>query len=118
MKSINQETFFWKRFASLCKEANTSPNAICRELGFSTAAATHWKLDRSIPSDVSKKAIANHFNVSVEYLMGETDDRSPIEHSPKLSEGEEALLELFRQIPEDKQNLVLQMIEVALKTKQ
>lgn len=117
MKPINQETIFWKRFVSLCKEVTTSPNAVCKELGFSNATATHWK-HGAIPTDIAKKALANRFNISVEYLMGETEDRSPIEYSPKLSEGEEALLELFRQIPEDKQNLVLQMIEVALKTKQ
>lgn len=33
---------------------------------------------------------------------------------PTLTEGEEMLLDLFRRIPEDKQELVLQMIRVAL----
>ena len=32
----------------------------------------------------------------------------------KLSEGERMLLDLFRLVPEDKQQLVLQMIRVAL----
>ena len=36
---------------------------------------------------------------------------------PRLTEGERMLLDLFRQVPEDKRKLVLQMIEVALKTK-
>ena len=36
---------------------------------------------------------------------------------PKLADGEKALLELFRLVPKDKQELVLQMIRVALKTK-
>jgi hypothetical protein len=31
-----------------------------------------------------------------------------------LSEGEQILLDLFRRVPEDKQELVLQMIRVAL----
>ena len=45
--------------------------------------------------------------------MGWEEAKSP----PKeqiLSEGEELLLELFRQVPSEKQELVLQMIRVAL----
>ena len=40
------------------------------------------------------------------------NDISPEE--PKLSEGEKMLIDLFRRVPEDKQQLVLQMIRVAL----
>ena len=34
----------------------------------------------------------------------------------QLTEGEKTMLELFRLVPEDKQQLVLQMIRVALNT--
>jgi transcriptional regulator with XRE-family HTH domain len=44
-----------------------------------------------------------------------TEGNSPEE--PKLTEGEKKLIELFRLVPDDKQQMVLQMIEVALKTK-
>ncbi len=108
---------FWNNFLILCNKKGVAPNTVCADLGLSTAIATKWK-NGAIPRPSTMRVIAMYFGVSVEYLMGETEDRSPIEYSPKLSEGEEALLELFRQIPEDKQNLVLQMIEIALKTKQ
>jgi hypothetical protein len=56
-------------------------------------------------------------NVSEAWLMGydvpmERQANTPDE--PKLTEGEEMLLDLFRRIPEDKQKLVLQMIRAAL----
>ena len=112
MNNFNQETKFWKRFVFLCAEINTAPNAVCKELGFSKATATHWKLDRSIPNDLSKKALAKYFNVSVEYLMGETEERAPKpSDQPKLSEGEKKLLELFRRVPLENQDAVLQMLE-------
>lgn len=41
-------------------------------------------------------------------------NNSPTE--PKLSEGETKIVELFRKVPEDKQQLVLQMIEAALRS--
>ena len=44
-------------------------------------------------------------------------NESPPEE-PQLSEGEEMLLQLFRKVPEDQQQLVLQMIRAALSTKE
>ena len=63
--------------------------------------------------------IANALNVSEAWLMGldVPMDRQVKKVSPSeadLSEGEMALLNLFRRVPEDKQQLVLQMIRVAL----
>ena len=49
------------------------------------------------------------------HLMGwtEKEKTSPSE-KVELSEGEKIMLDLFRKVPEDKQELVLQMIRVAL----
>ena len=63
--------------------------------------------------------IANALNVSEAWLMGldVPMDRQVKKASPSeadLSEGEIALLNLFRRVPEDKQQLVLQMIRVAV----
>lgn len=65
--------------------------------------------------------IAKALNVSEAWLMGydvpmEKEKDSPEE--PELSEGEEMLIKLFRQVPEDKQQLVLQMIRAALSMKE
>lgn len=62
--------------------------------------------------------IAKALNVSEAWLMGydvpmERDKKIPIEESD-LNDGEKLLLDLFRQIPVEKQELVLQMIRVAL----
>jgi transcriptional regulator with XRE-family HTH domain len=50
------------------------------------------------------------------HLMGWVDElqenNSPEE--PKLTEGEKILLDLFRRVPEDKQQMVLSLIRVAL----
>lgn len=68
-----------------------------------------------IPLDVIEK-LSKYFGVSQEYLMG-WDEEKKTPEEPKLIEGERMLVELFRQVPKDQQELVLQMIEVALKTK-
>ena len=65
-----------------------------------------------IPLDVIEK-LSKAFNVSQEYLMGwEEKKDSPSE--PTLTEGEKVLLDLFNRVPEDQQQLVLQMIRAAL----
>lgn len=65
-----------------------------------------------IPLDVIEK-LANTFNVSQEYLMG-WDEKESSPSEPQLTEGEKVLLDLFNRVPEDKQQLVLQMIRAAL----
>lgn len=67
-----------------------------------------------IPLDVIEK-LSIAFNVSQAYLMGwEEKESSPDEL--QLTEGERAMLELFRMVPEDHQPLVLEMIRAALST--
>ena len=64
--------------------------------------------------------IAQALGVDPVWLMGfdvpmeKEKKSSPSE--PELTEGEKTMLELFRLVPEDKQQLVLQMIRVALNT--
>lgn len=70
----------------------------------------------NIPMD-KIEIMANIFGVTPAYLMGWSKEQtSPTE--PKLTEGEEMLLELFRRIPEDKQTFVLHMIRAALENQQ
>ena len=73
-----------------------------------------------IPLNVIEK-LSKAFNVSQEYLMGWSEDIKKVENTPpeepELSEGEKMLLDLFRQVPEDQQQLVLGMIRAALNTK-
>ena len=68
-----------------------------------------------IPLDVIEK-LSKAFNVSQEYLMGWDQEKTAPEE-PQLTEGEEMLLKLFRRVPKDQQQLVLQMIQAALNTK-
>ena len=67
-----------------------------------------------IPLDAIKSLSAT-FNVSQEYLMGwETQEKKNPPDEKILTEGEEALLELFNRVPKEQQQMVLQMIRAAL----
>jgi transcriptional regulator with XRE-family HTH domain len=61
-----------------------------------------------IPLDVIEK-LSSAFNVSQEYLMGWDDQKNISPTEPQLSEGEKAMLRIFRLIPEDQQQVFLEM---------
>ena len=99
------------RQADLCKIAKVQKSSLSLYL----SGAYEPKQDRVYD-------MAKALNVSEAWLMGydapmerREEKKSPEE--PQLTEGEQMLLDLFRQVPEDKQELVLNMIALALKTK-
>lgn len=59
---------FWDNFYNLCIERGIKPNAVCKELGFSNATATHWKAGKTPKSDTIQK-IASYFGISTDYLL-------------------------------------------------
>lgn len=62
-------------------------------------------------------ALAQALGTTPAYLMGWKDKTDSNENSPselQLTEGEKTLLDLFKRVPEDQQQLVLQMIRAAL----
>ncbi len=65
--------------------------------------------------------LAKALGTTPAYLMGWNEDDNKEEKSPpeepKLSEGEKMLLDLFRLVPEDQQQLVLQIIRAALNSR-
>ena len=63
------------------------------------------------PSEGKIRMLATYFGVSVDYLLGKEEKPA---REGELSDGEKALLELFKRVPEDQQALVLQMIRAAL----
>ena len=59
-------------------------------------------------------ALAKALGVTPEYLMGWEEEKEIPPAKVELSEGEKILLDLFNRVPEERQEMVLQMIRVAL----
>jgi transcriptional regulator with XRE-family HTH domain len=90
-----------------------SRNDISEALGISYFTVSDWVNGKKYPRMDKVEMLANYFGVQKSDLIESKSEKIPPEE-PKLTEGEEILLDLFRRIPEDKQELVLQMIRVAL----
>lgn len=68
---------FYDRLQACCKESNTTVTALLQTIGLSTSKGTAWK-GGSVPrSDVLYK-LAEVLQTTPAYLMGETDDPSPL----------------------------------------
>lgn len=67
---------FLDRLLSLCAKNNTDISNVLRALGLSTSKGTAWRKG-SIPNGEILLMLAEYFNTSTDYLLGNTDDPSP-----------------------------------------
>ncbi len=101
---------FWDTFRKLCDTNHTSPNKVAKEFGLSSGSVTSWK-NGVTPREATLKKIADYFSISVEELLGQKEN---LETEKGLSQNERALLTLFREVPTESQQIVIQMIRAAL----
>jgi transcriptional regulator with XRE-family HTH domain len=60
--------------------------------------------------------LAKALSTTPAYLMGWFEEEEPVKNTITVTEDEQKLLDLFRKVPESQQQMVLQMINVALKS--
>lgn len=91
---------FWERFYNLCLQKGTKPNPVAQEINISSGIITKWKNEGTLPSGENLVKLANYFDVSVDYLLGRTDE--PAAHKKKNE-----LIDLINQLtPEERQKLM------------
>ena len=106
-----------ERIKSLIEQSGKSYQDLERYTGIKKSSLQRYASGATakIPLDVIAK-LSQYFNVPQAYLMGWDEEEKPPEEL-QLNEGERMLVELFRKVPKEHQELVLRMIESALKTK-
>lgn len=105
---------FYDKYVVLCKQKGVSPSKAAEEAGFAKSLVTKWRNNKiDIPSADIIGKLSDYFNITVSELLGE-DQQKEISPS-QLTEGEELMLDLFRQIPKDRQPEALELLRVALK---
>ena len=115
-------TIFAERLKDTRKKHNISARELAEVVGINKSTIHRYETGdfQSIKNSVLEK-IAEYLNVNPDYLIGATDNKHTVKEAEDLlssiTDGEKMLLELFRRVPEDQQQLVLQMIRVALNSK-
>ena len=115
----------WKRSSSTAERmkialqrANMKQVELSRITGIDKGSISNYLYGKYEPKSDAINKMAKALNVSEMWLWGydvpmERQEKTSPEE-PKLTEGERMLLDLFKRIPEDQQQMVLQMIQAAL----
>lgn len=67
----------YKNFERLLVQNNITPYRVAKEAGVTQTALSNWKTGRSTPKTKTLQKIADYFNVTVDYLLGDEDSREP-----------------------------------------
>lgn len=120
---------FGERFKKLRTEKGLKQEELINEFNkvfhfsFTKSAISQYENDKRIPEIQALSAFSDYFNVSVDYLLGKTDERN-IDYNPKITKAnslKDELIELMikRGIIKDKNNVNedhLKLIEMSIST--
>lgn len=98
---------------------NMSQAELCQKTKIPKSALSEYLKGLYEPKQDRLLIMSDALDVDPVWLMGfdipmEKEDKKISPHESSLTEGEKVMLELFRQIPEDQQPVVLAMIRAAL----
>lgn len=77
---------FYARYIDLCKNKNVSPSKAAMDCGFNKGSVSVWKKKYEKGEDIKPSPdilikIAEYFNVSVDYLLGNKEKETPAANS-------------------------------------
>ena len=84
---------FFNKYENLCKKIGKSPTGVAVELGIGRATVSYWRAGNTPKQEILTK-IAEYFDVSVDYLLG----NEPKSEDKELTE----YLEFLKYRPEGK----------------
>lgn len=91
---------FFTRYEALCKEEGKTATRLALDLGMSRASVNRWR-NGSQPKLDALSLIAEHFHVSVDYLLGKTDIKNPPEQSAPEEIAKVALFGGYGEVTEE-----------------
>jgi transcriptional regulator with XRE-family HTH domain len=107
-----------QRIKALRQEKGLTLEQVADVVGVGKSTVRKWETGMIANMKRDKIAdLARALGTTPAYLMGwdeEAEEKKDSPTEPVLSEGEKMLLDLFNRVPEDQQQMVLQMIRAAL----
>lgn len=103
-----------ERIKELRHESRLTQRELAQALSITVPTLSHWECNYQEPSYKDILRICNYFDVSMDYLAGRTDELGavlPSSSKSTLSDREEELLGMFRQMNIAQQNRFLGIAE-------
>ncbi len=95
---------------NLANSKNITIAKMLRDLKIGQGTFTTWKKECRTPNIDALQKIADYFDVSIDYLVGRTEEKNISSQGKSLSEQEYALLEYFRSTSEQGKMKIIQTV--------
>jgi transcriptional regulator with XRE-family HTH domain len=112
MQTIGNKEIFAKNLSKYLARSGRSQREMAEIVGVSPSTFNDWVKGKKYPRIDKIEFMANYFGILKSDLIEDKKENSPGDLA--ITEGEKVLLSLFRKIPEEDQEMVLQMIRAAL----
>lgn len=103
-------TLFVENIKKLCLLKGLKPTVACKDSGVGSSFISDINRGQT-PSVAKVQMLANYLGVTTSELLGET--KKPTVQDDGLTEAEQALMDLFRQLTPDQQDMVIRMVQAA-----
>lgn len=109
---------FSERLKLLRAAHHVSQSALGKDLFVSQQAVAKWELGTASPNPEMIAKIAKYFDVSTDYLLGRTDEKSPAPQEPSASLAysplEQEIIKAYRAAPPVLQEAVLNVLHIPI----
>ena len=116
MSTIGNREVFARNLSYYISLCERDQKEIAKVVGVAPSTFNEWVKGKKYPRIDKIEILANYFGILKSDLIEETNEKKDISKTLMVTDSEQMLLELFRKVPETKQEMVLQMIRVALNT--
>lgn len=99
------------RLFELRTEKELSQRKMAKELNISQGTYNNWENSNTQPSIEQLIQLAGFFGVSVDYLIGNTDEFGTVLSSRPLTREEDKILALFNSLSSEQKNAVTVILE-------
>ena len=94
------EVSFGKRLRQLRKETKISQIDLAKNLDLTSQALSQYELNKRMPDTEMIKKIAKHFEVSVDYILGESSERSSADKIKSALSDDQELADFWDKLKE------------------
>lgn len=100
------------RFFELRMEKGLSQRDMAKICNISQATYNNWENGKTQPSIEQLIALAKFYAVSVDYLIGNSDDDGVVRYDdPKLSSGEKQLLHNYKSLSSESREIISKLMQ-------
>jgi transcriptional regulator with XRE-family HTH domain len=114
MSNLGNKEIFAKNLAYYLERSGRDQKEVAEVVGVAPSTFNEWMKAKKYPRIDKIEILANYFGILKSDLIESVSEDGYSPSEPQLTEGEKVLLDLFNRVPEDQQQLVLQMIRAAL----